>query len=272
MKEGGINASEGANALKSGLASMINPAKKTSEFLADLGINIKGIVDNNAGNLKGTVVGLARALDTLDPLNRARAIEQLFGKFQFARISTLFSNIVKDGSQASRALDLAGSSIEELAILSERELKRVEDSTGAKFKKAMENLKNELVPVGKAFLQAVTPIVEFVGKILAKFNGLSDGTKKVITIMIGVLGAIAPVALMTFGVLVNGIANVIKFFAMLRGGIAKLNGQNNVLGGGFDYLTNQQTELLAETNALHTSHQQLLSTFNVEKGAVDALA
>jgi TP901 family phage tail tape measure protein len=272
MKEGGINASEGANALKSGLASMINPAKKTSEFLADLGINIKGIVDNNAGNLKGTVVGVARALDTLDPLNRARAIEQLFGKFQFARISTLFQNIVKDGSQASRALDLAGASVEELAILSERELKKVEDSTGAKFKKAMENLKNELIPVGKAFLQAVTPIVEFVGKILAKFNGLSDGTKKVITIMIGVLGAIAPVALMTFGVLVNGIANVIKFFAMLRGGIAKLNGQNNVLGGGFDYLTNQQTELLAETNALHTSHQQLLSTFNVEKTAVDALA
>ena len=272
MKEGGINASEGANALKSGLASMINPAKKTSEFLAGLGINIKGIVDNNAGNLKGTVVGLARALDTLDPLNRARAIEQLFGKFQFARMSTLFQNVAKDGTQASRALDLAGASIEELAILSERELARVENSTGAKFKKAMENLKNELVPVGKAFLQAVTPIVGFVGKILEKFNGLSDGTKKVITIMIGVLGAIAPVALMTFGVLVNGIANVIKFFAMLRGGIAKLNGQNQVLGGGFDYLTNQQTELLAETNALHTSHQQLLSTFNVEKSAVDALA
>ena len=272
MKEGGINASEGANALKSGLASMINPAKKTSEFLADLGINIKGIVDNNAGNLKGTVVGLARALDTLDPLNRARAIEQLFGKFQFSRISTLFQNIVKDGSQASRALDLAGASVEELAILSERELKKVEDSTGAKFKKAMENLKNELIPVGKAFLQAITPVVEFAGRVLEKFNSLSDGTKKVITIMIGVLGAIAPVALMTFGVLVNGIANVIKFFAMLRGGIAKLNGQNNVLGGGFDYLTNQQTELLAETNALHTSHQQLLSTFNVEKTAVDALA
>jgi len=272
MKEGGINASEGANALKSGLASLINPSKKSAEFLAQLGINVRGIVNNNAGDLKGTVVGFARALDTLDPLNRARAIEQMFGKFQFARLSTLFQNVTKDSSQAARALGLAGASVEELAILSERELKRVEDSTGAKFKKAMENLKNELVPVGKAFLQAITPIVEFVGKILEKFNGLSDGTKKVITIMIGVLGAIAPVALMTFGVLVNGIANVIKFFAMLRGGIAKLNGQNNVLGGGFDYLSNKQTELLAETNALHTSHQQLISTFNVEKSAVDGLA
>jgi hypothetical protein len=272
MKEGGINASEGANALKSGLASMINPSKKASEMLAGLGINIKGIVEANSGDLKGTVVGFARALDTLDPLNRARAIEQLFGKFQFARLSTLFQNVTKDSSQAARALGLAGASVEELAILSERELGKVEDMTGNKFKKSMENLKLQLVPVGKAFLQAVTPIVNFVGKILEKFNGLSDGTKKVITIMIGVIGGLAPIALMTFGILANGAANLIKFFAMLRGGIAKLNGSNNVLGGGFDYLTNQETENLAETNALHTSHNQLISTFNVESTSVNALA
>jgi hypothetical protein len=272
MKEGGINASEGANALKSGLASMINPSAKASEMLAGLGINIKGIVEANSGDLKGTVVGFARALDTLDPLNRARAIEQLFGKFQFARLSTLFQNVTKDSSQAARALGLAGASVEELAILSERELGKVEDMTGNKFKKSMENLKLQLIPVGKAFLQAVTPIINFVGKILEKFNGLSDGTKKVITIMIGVIGGLAPIALMTFGILANGVANIIKFFAMLRGGIAKLNGSNNVLGGGFDYLTNQQVENLAAANALHTSHSQLISTFNIEQASVNALA
>jgi hypothetical protein len=272
MKEGGINASEGANALKSGLASMINPSKKSAEFLAQLGINIKGIVEANAGDLKGTVVGFSRALDTLDPLNRARAIEQLFGKFQFARLSTLFQNVTKDGSQASRAFGLAGKSVQELAILSERELGKVEDATGVKFKKSIENLKNELVPVGKAFLQAATPIVEFVGRVLEKFNNLSDGTKKTIAVVVGVVGGLAPILLMTFGVLMNGVANGIKLFAMLRNGIAKLNGQNNVLGGGFDYMTQQQIELAAQTNALHTSHSQLISTFNVEKSAVDALA
>jgi hypothetical protein len=272
MKEGGINASEGANALKSGLASMINPAKKTSEFLAGLGINIKGIVDNNAGNLKGTVVGLAQALDTLDPLNRARAIEQLFGKFQFSRLSTLFQNVTKDSSQASRALGLAGASVEELAILSERELGKVEDSVGIKFKKSLEDLKLQLVPVGKAFLQAVTPIVKFAGKILEKFNNLGDGTKRVITTIIGVLGLVAPAALMTFGLVANGVANLIKLFAMMRNGIAKLNGQNNILGGGFDYLTQAETENLAQSNALHLTHKDLIDTFNVEAGAVNALA
>ena len=272
MKEGGINASEGANALKSGLASMINPAKKTSEFLAGLGINIKGIVDANAGNLKGTVVGFAQALDTLDPLNRARAIEQLFGKFQFARLSTLFQNVTKDTSQAARALGLAGASVEELAILSERELGKVENAVGVKFQKSLEDLKLQLIPIGKAFLEAVTPIVQFAGKILEKFNNLSDGTKKFVVGFIGLIGGIAPIVLMTVGLVANGVANLIKFFAMLRGGVAKLNGQNNVLGAGFDYLTQAETENLVQTQALHVSHTDLISTFNVEKTSVDLLA
>ena len=272
MKEGGINASEGANALKSGLSALINPSKKASDFLATLGVNINGIVQANAGNLKATVVGFAQALDTLAPLERSRAIEQLFGKFQFARLSTLFQNVTKTGSQASRALELAGKSTEELAILSERELGKVENAVSVKFQKSIEQLKQELVPVGKAFLQALTPIVNFFGKLLDKFNNFSDGTKKTIAIVVGVVGGLAPIALMTFGLLANGIANLIKFFAMLRGGMAKLNGQNSVLGGGFDYLTQQEINNLTETNALHMSHKALIETFNVEAGSVNALA
>lgn len=272
MKEGGINASEGANALKSGLASIINPSKKASEMLAGFGINIKGLVNANAGDLKGTVLGFARALDTLAPLERARAIETMFGKFQFARLSTLFQNITKDSSQAARAFGLAGASVEELAILSERELGKVENAVGVKFQKQMENLKLQLVPIGKAFLEAVTPIVKFASGILEKFNNLSDGTKKFVVGMVGFLGLIAPAALMTFGLVANGVANLIKFFAMLRGGMAKLNGQNNILGGGFDYLTQQEIENLAQSNALHTSHKDLISTFNVEAASVNALA
>jgi TP901 family phage tail tape measure protein len=102
MREGGINASEGANALKSGLASIINPSQKASEFMQSFGISIKGIVDANKGDVKGIVLDMADALDTLDPLNRARAIEQMFGKFQFARLSTLFQNVRKEGSQVAR--------------------------------------------------------------------------------------------------------------------------------------------------------------------------
>jgi TP901 family phage tail tape measure protein len=272
MKEGGINASEGANALKSGLASLINPSAKASAFLADLGINIKGIVEANKGDVKSTVVEFSKALDTLDPLNRARAIEQLFGKFQFSRLSTLFQNVTAQGTQASRVLELTKATTEELAILSERELNKIEETTTYKFKKAIEDLKVTLAPVGEQFLKALTPIVEFAAKILDKFNDLGDGSKKFITILTLALGAIGPIALMSFGLLANGIANIIKLFATLRGGFQKAGSSTQILGEQTNYLTKEQLEASAVAASLDQVHQKLRQTFTSEASAVGALA
>jgi len=77
---------------------------------------------------------------------------------------------------------------------------------------------------------------------------------------------------MTFGLLANGLANLIKLFALIRGGMAKLNGQNKVLGGGFDYLTQQEIENLSSSNALHGAHSKLIQVFNVENIALQKLA
>ena len=271
MKEGGINASEGANALKSGLASLINPTKKASEMLAGMGINIKAIVETNQGNISKTVVDFARALDTLDPLNKARAIEQLFGKFQFARLSTLFQNVTKDGTQASKVLQLAGASVEELAILSERELKTVEDAVGTNFKQAVEDLKIAIAPIGKTFLQAVTPIIRVVGDLLEKFNNLGDGTKKFIVIASSLVGIIGPVLLMTFGLVANGVANIIKLFIALRTGFMKLGGNSKVLAEQTNYLNSEQLEAATVAASLNQAHTRLTQSFTAEASAVRAL-
>ena len=271
MKEGGINASEGANALKSGLAALINPTEKASAFLMDFGVNINSIVESNQGNVKGIVLDFAAALDTLDPLSRARAIEQLFGKFQFSRLSTLFQNVSKDGTQASRVLDLVSQSTEELAILSERELKTVEDATGTRFKKSMENLKTAIAPVGEQFLKAVTPIAEFVAKILEKFNGLGDGTKKALVIVATVIGGIGPVFLMTFGLIANGAANIIKLFGTMRNGFLGLGKQSNQLAFQTQYMSSEQIEAATIAASLNQAHSKLIQTFTLESSAVDGL-
>jgi TP901 family phage tail tape measure protein len=271
MKEGGINASEGANALKSGLASLINPSKKASGMLADLGVNIKGIVEANKGDIRNTVIGFAQALDTLAPLDRSRAIEQLFGKFQFARLSTLFQNITKEGTQASKVLQLAGASIEELAILSERELKTVEDAVGTQFKSAVEELKLAIAPIGKTFLQAVTPIVKVIGDLLDKFNNLGDGTKKFIVIASTLVGIIGPTLLMTFGLVANGVANIIKLFLALRGGFLRLGGNSKILAEQTNYLNAEQLESATVAASLNQAHTRLTQSFTAEASAVKAL-
>ena len=160
MREGGINASQAGNALKSSLARLIAPSRNAKETLSGFGIDVLGIVDNNAGNLMGTINTLAHSLNELDPLSRAKAIESLFGKFQFARMSTLFSNIVREGSQASKVLGLTANNAAELGILAERELKRVEESPAFKLSKQMEKLKAELAPIGAEFVKIIEPIIE----------------------------------------------------------------------------------------------------------------
>jgi TP901 family phage tail tape measure protein len=271
MKEGGINASEGANALKSGLAALINPTGRASAMLEGFGINARKIVTDNKGNLKATVVEFATALNQLDPLNRAQAIEQMFGKFQFARLSTLFANVAKDGNQAARVLDLANSSVEELSALSEQELGMTADSAMNKFKKTVEDLKAALIPVGKAFLEAVTPIVEFVGNILQKFSDLSAGTKKAITLMVTIIGGLGPIFLMTFGLLANGVANIIKLFLTLRNGYLRLTGQSQVLGEQTQYLTMEQIDAAAASHSLNQAHATLTQQFTAESAAVNQL-
>ena len=272
MREGGINASEGANALKSGLAAMINPTAKASEFLMGFGVNLKGIVEANKGDVKGTIVEFAKALDTLDPLNRAQAIEQLFGKFQFSRLSTLFQNVIKEGNQASRVLKLTNATTEELAILSERELKRVEDSPMFKFQKAVEDLKVSLVPVGEAFLKAVTPIVEFGAKLLEKFNGLDEGAKSFVVGLTAVLGAIGPIAIMTFGLLANGVANIIKGFLFIKNVFTGAGRSSKELGSQLQYMTSEQLEAAAVAASLDQVHNKLIQTFSSESGALGNLA
>jgi TP901 family phage tail tape measure protein len=271
MKEGGINAAQGANALKSGLASLINPTERAAQMLSGLGINIRSIINENQGDIAGTVYNFAKALDDLDPLKRAQAIEQLFGKFQFARISALFDNITRDGTQAQRVLDLAGSSAEDLASISEKELGVSAASAMNKFRSAVEKLKVALVPIGELFVQIATPFVDFGTKMLDAFNNLPGGIKTVIGTVITILGGIGPVALMTFGLINNGIANMIKFFATVRMGYLKITGQAQGIGDETQYMTQEQLEAAAAAASLDQAHAGLIQRFTAEKVAVDAL-
>ena len=271
MKEGGINASEGANAIKSGLSALINPTKKASDFLAGFGVNVTGIVEKDKGNLRKTVVDFATALNTIDPLNRARAIEMMFGKFQFARISTLLKNVTDSGSQASKALALANTSSIQLAALSRRELEKVASSPMYKFQKAVTDLNTKLAPIGETFLKAVTPIIGFVSKALAGFNGMSDQFKNFAVIGVAVLGGLAPVLLMVVGLFANGAANIIKFVARIGSFLNKTKAGTRDLGSSTSYLTEEQIKAEAVAASLDQIHGKLKQTFTSEAAAVDML-
>jgi TP901 family phage tail tape measure protein len=271
MREGGINASEGANALKSGLASMINPTTAATEMLGKFGVNLQGIVDGNKGNVKQMIVDLGLALDGLDPTNRAQAIEQLFGKFQFARMSTLFQNVIKEGSQAGRVLELTARSATELSLLSEREMKKVADSPVFKFQAALEKFQAALAPVGEAFLKLITPIIEWGKQLLDGFNSWGDGAKNFTMLLVGAVAGLGPILLMGFGLIANGAANLIKGLMGLFNFFKRLGGQSKILGEQTKYMSQEQINAMAAAASLEQAHNSLTQAFTSERAAIRQL-
>ena len=223
MREGGINASEGANALKSGLASLINPTKQTVGMMSDFGIDVMGMVAKNTGNTTALLLDLQGALDKLDPLSKARALEQMFGKFQFARISALLNNLGKEGSQTLQVMELMKTSTSDLAGVAERELGMITESASGKYRKAMEGLKATLAEVGEGFLGVATKIINAASKILDFFTDLPSPIKKALTFMAGFTALVGPLIMLT-GVLANFFGYITKGIVQLRAFFMRASG------------------------------------------------
>jgi TP901 family phage tail tape measure protein len=237
MREGGINASEGANALKSALASLINPTDVAVGKFKTLGIDLLGIVNNNAGNLTGTLMALQGALDSLDPLQKQQAIEQLFGKFQFSRLNALFENLGRQGSQTLQVLDLMKASSSELADVAGRELTAVTESASGKYRRALESLKASLAEVGEQFLTINTTLIQVIDKVVQFATNLPKPVKQILALLGGVTAIAGPLIMIT-GVLAN-------FFGYMAKGVFHLKAFFKG-GEGWKYLT---PEMLAAEKA-----------------------
>ncbi len=215
MREGGISASEGANALKSGLASLINPTKVAKDMFAGFGISLTNIVEKNAGDTTATILELQKALETLNPLQKQQALEQLFGKFQFARMNALFENLGKQGSQTLQVMDLMKASSQDLANIAGRELSMVTESASGKYRRALEGLKADLAGVGEQFLNINTYIINIVDGILKFVNKLPGPVKTVLGLFGGLTALAGPMIMLT-GVLGNFFGYIIKGVSHMR--------------------------------------------------------
>ena len=277
MQEGGVDAAEGANALKSGLASLINPTRQATEMLSGMGINLQAIIDANKGDLMGTVQSFAQALASLDQFSRQQALEQVFGKFQYAKLGALFDNISRKGSQAQQVIATMGYSTEQLGATADKELKTIEESFGVQLTGAVERFKLAVAPIGQIFVQLAIPVVNFITKIVEGFNSLSDGQKKFAAIAAVIVGVVVPAVTMLAGLFLNLVGTLAK----MTQGMA-LFSKGFITGGpigAFKALTQSSKYLsLAEMDAAMAAQQlsgasQVLNTTLIEQvGTANAAA
>ena len=267
MREGGVTAEQAANALKSGLGRMINPTKAAIETLDDFNISIMSIVENNKGDLMGMVRELGEALSTLTEFEQQQALEKIFGKYQYARLGALFKNIAKDGSQATKTLDLAAMSVEDLAEISEKEIGKIEEATSTKFQKSIENLQYAVAPIGEQFMKALLPIIEGITSLIEKFDELSPTVKNILTGLVAGFGAVLPILIMGIGLLGNLFGNVLKGIKTFLEFRLRLLG----VGDAAKYMTSAERDAVSMQNSLAASTAAVAEQMTIEKAALQAL-
>ncbi|CAB4185740.1 Phage tail tape measure protein [uncultured Caudovirales phage] len=263
MKEAGVPAAQAANAIKSGLASLINPTKRASEMFAEYNINLGAISTSAKGNPIEMIMGLQKALVGLDPLTQARLIEQLFGKFQQARMQALITNLGAVNSQTKTAFDLAGASAPALAAIAASEMKIATESTTGKFKRAVETLKADLIPVGEKILEVATKVIEFADKIASAFGALPGPVQSFIGIFAGGAAIAGPIIMLT-GLMGNFAGYILKAIYNLR----------NLASGGMTFKQLLTPELIASSNAatlFGSSIQNDVNAVNLLNGAIERL-
>ena len=241
MKEAGVPAAQGANAIKSALASLINPTKAAREEFAKYNINIGNMAKVTNGNPIMMLKVLANEMKNLDKISQAQLIEKMFGKYQFARVQALIDNINKSGSQTQTVFGLMGASATELGNLATNELKTMTESASGRFKRMVETLKADLLPMGNMFLNSFVRIGNAVDKILHAFESLGRALGPVSKVLGPLLGTglaglivVGPIIMMVglFGNLIGNILRGANSLRMFKQGMdAALPSENKFMAG-----------------------------------------
>lgn len=266
MKEGGISAGEGANAIKSGLVSIINPTQKAIDFLEKFQINLPQIVKDNAGDITATILELKQALDTLDPLSRQQALATLFQKYQVSRMTALFNNIGEEGSQTQRVLEMIKADSKDLAAVADRELNTIANSASGKWNRALETFKANLAGIGEEFLTIGTWAVNAATEVIKFFEKLPDWTKNVIIIGTILAALVGPIV-MTAGIFLNFLGTLVKGAVFLKMLINRTRG----LGGAFEYLTPEIFAANSISEKMEKTMYNQTEATNVLTGALKVL-
>lgn len=282
MKESGVPAAQGANAIKSMLASIIKPTRQARDDFKGMGIDLQDLAEKNSNNVMGMVQGLQQSLNALPQAQRLKAIEELFGKFQFARVTALMNNLGTAGSQSAKVLELYGQTNDQLAAVAKQELEVATDKTpAAQMAKMKATLQADLIPIGKKFAESFITLGSGIDKIVKGFKKISDALGPISKIFGGLftkglvgLMIVGPVTMLV-GLFVNlagQIFKMVSFSRMFKQGMMD-GGLKGAIAGISNYFQKVDLSVLAakentdlfKDSVISTADAFAALTANVEK-------
>lgn len=236
MANAGIDANEGANALKTGISRLVSPTKQAAAEMDKLGIS----VTNKDGSMKDTITIQKELHDSFAGLTESEQIaaaSAIFGKNQMSKWLALINTAPGDVEQLSNALGKEGTTAEMAEAMM--------TGFGGSIEKLKSSVNVAASSLGEALAPTILEVANGIQSAVDWFNSLDKSQQQLIA-KIGVLVATVGPLLLVGGKLLTGIGMfmtyapqivsfgglIAKGFTVVKAAIAGLSFNPVVLGIG----------------------------------------
>ena len=212
MANNGIEASVAANALKTGMARLVEPSKQGAKWMDSLGISMT----NADGTMKDTVTvqkELHDAFAGLSESEQVAAASAIFGKNQMSNWLALINTAPEDVAKLNKQLGDTGTTSD------------MADKMMSGFGGSLEKIKSSIDVAATSLGEALAPIISKVAGLIQKlvdwFNQLSPTAQRVVAVVMIIVAAIGPL-LVVIGTVVSSIGTLMLMIPMLIPMIASI--------------------------------------------------
>lgn len=217
MKSRGIEASQGANALKATMQRLGRPSKQVrEEFKAITNVDLTELVDSS-GSLTEIFTKIREATKDLAPAQRRDVFAGVFGSYQVKQMMAMVDGMedIENGyGQVARAQEIANQSTKSWADTAQREIDRYAESVSGRWDKAFNTFTAQLAEFGEPFVVIATKVINAVTKIMEIFSNLPGPIKLAIATALGIAAIAGPILMLT-GLLANLAGNGVKVGAQI---------------------------------------------------------
>ena len=213
MANAGIEASVAANALKTGMARLISPAKDGAAWLDKLGVE----VTNADGSMKDSVTVQKELHDAFAGLSESEqlaAASAIFGKNQMSNWLALINTAPEDVSSLNDELAETGTTSDMAEAMM--------SGFGGSLEKLKSGIDVAATSLGEALAPIILKVANGIQKLIDWFNALSPTAKQVVAVILLIVAAIGPL-LVIIGTLMGSIGNIMMMAPKLLAAFAGFN-------------------------------------------------
>lgn len=211
--DAGISGSEGATALKTGLARLASPAKDGAVWMEKLGLNIFN-ADGTMKNMVDVQKQLHDAFAGLNSEQKLTAASALFGKNQMAKWLTLIDAAPEQVQKYSQSL-------EECEGTSQKMADALLSGMGGSLEKLGSSFDVLKYNIGQISSEYLKPIVDNITKAIDAFNSMDPAMQKNIIKWVGIAAAAGP-ALIIIGKMFKIAGTAVGAFGKLGKAVASI--------------------------------------------------